>query len=90
MTEPLDVDPTISKLIQLIENKNDAIRELQGRIDGNCTCIKFILEQINGNIIETQIKFGSNDFNSFEANIHKHASIIDMLETKIMHLLSNI
>ena len=39
MAEPLDVDPIISKLIQLIEQKYDAIRELKSRIDGNCTCI---------------------------------------------------
>ena len=45
MAEPLDVDPTICKLIQLIE-KDDAIRELKGRVDGNCTCMKFVLEKI--------------------------------------------
>ena len=28
MAEPLEVDPTISKLIQLIEEQNNAIREL--------------------------------------------------------------
>ena len=39
MAEPLEIDPTISKLIQLIEQTDDAIRELKGRVDGICTCI---------------------------------------------------
>ena len=44
MAEPLEVDPTISKLVQLIE-KHNAIRELKSRVNGNCTCIKLILEK---------------------------------------------
>ena len=88
MAEPLDVDPTISKLIKLIEEKYDAIRELKGRIDGVGTVVTFIIEQINGNTIETQMRFGSNDFNSFEAKVDKLANRIDMLETKIMYLFS--
>ena len=35
------------------------------------------------------MKVGSNDVNSFETNVDKIANIIDMLETNIMHLLSN-
>ena len=89
MAGPLEVDPTISKLIQLIEEQYNVIRELKGRIDGNCTCIKLMLETINGHIIETQIRFGSNDFNSFEAKGDTIANRIDMLETKLMHLSSN-
>ena len=89
MAEPLEVDPTISKLIQLIEENDNAIRESKGRIDGVGTVVLFI-EQINGTIIKTQMKFGSNDFNSFEAKVDQVANIIDMLETNIMHLFSNI
>ena len=74
----------------MIEEKDDAFRELKGRIDGNCTCIQFIIETINGNIIETQMESGSNDFNSFETKVDKIANVIDMLETNIVHLLSNI
>ena len=44
---------------------------------------------MNGNIIETRMKFGSNDVNSFEAKVYKFANRIDMLETKIIHLFSN-
>ena len=36
------------------------------------------------------MKLGSNDFNSFEANVYNIANGIDMLETEIMHLFSNI
>ena len=89
LAEPLEVDPIISKLIQLIDDKDHAIREFKGIIDGNCTCIQFIIEQINGQIIETQMTIGSNDLNSFEATVDKIANIIDMLETTIMHVLSN-
>ena len=49
----LEVDPIISKLIQLIEQKDGAVRGLKSRIDGNCTCIQFMLEKLNCNIIET-------------------------------------
>ena len=73
----------------MFEETYNAIRELKGKIDGVGTVVKFLLEQINGKVIEAQMKIGSNDLNSFEANIHKIANGIDMLETKIMHLLSN-
>ena len=43
-----------------------------------------------GNTIGTQMKVGPDDFNAFETKVNKHANRIDMLETKIMHLLSNI
>ena len=56
MAEPLEVDPTISKLIQLIEEKENTIRELKGRVGGHCTCIQLLLSTINGNIIETLMK----------------------------------
>ena len=56
MAEPLEVDPTISRLIQLVEDKDNAIRELKGRIDGNCTCITFLLDKLNCNVISGQMK----------------------------------
>ena len=65
MAEPLDVDPTISKLIQLIEEKYGAIREIKSRIDGNYTCITFMLEKLNGNIIDTQMKI-TGGINTYE------------------------
>ena len=96
MAEPLEVDPTISKLIQLIEEQDNAIRELKYIIDGSCTCIKFILETINGHIIETQMKTASNEFNSFELYIYIWQYNIYiyiytyMLETNSMNVFSNI
>ena len=89
MAEDLIVDPTISELIQLIEEKDNALRELKGRIDGICTVVKVILEQINRNIISGQMKLGSNDVYLFEAKVYKIANRIDMFETKFMHLLSD-
>ena len=74
----------------MIEQKDDAIRELGNRLEGYHTCTRSFLERINGNIIETQMKFGSNDVYSFEANIYKIANGTDMFETNIMHLFSNI
>ena len=35
------------------------------------------------------MRFGSNDFSSFEAKVYKIANGVDMLETKIMHLFNN-
>ena len=90
MTEPFEVDPIIPKLIQSIEEKDDATRELKGRVDGVATVLRFMIENINGNIISGQMKLGSNNYNSFETKLYKIVIRIDMLETKIMYLLSNI
>lgn len=71
MAESLEVDPIILKLIQLIEQGDDATRELKPRTDGNCTCIKILLEQTNGHIISVHMKPASNDLNSFETQVGK-------------------
>ena len=47
-----------------------------------------MIEKINGQIIDTQMKIGSNEFNSFETKVYNIATWIDMLETKIMHVFS--
>ena len=42
MAEPLELDPTIFKLTKLVEEKDDAIRELKGRIDGVGTVLRSV------------------------------------------------
>ena len=73
----------------MIEEKDDATRELKGRVHGVATVLRFLLGKINGHIISGQMKLGSNGFNSCETKVYKIVIGIDMLETKIMHLLSN-
>ena len=83
MAEPLEIVPTISKLIQLIEEQYNAIRELNGRTDGNCTCITLILEQIHGHIISGQMKLASHDLSSFELNVYRICNLIDCLKIRL-------
>ena len=52
--------------MKLIEEKDKSINELKGRIDGVGTCLRFLLERMNNNIVEGRIMAASNDFKCFE------------------------
>ena len=62
MGEEINVDGVRSKLIKIIEEKDKSINELKGRIDGVGTCLRFLLERMNNNIVEGRIMTASNDF----------------------------
>ena len=66
MGEELNQNEVILKLIKLIEEKDKSINELKGRIDGVGTCLRFLLERMNNNIVEGRIMAASNDFKCFE------------------------
>ena len=86
MCEAIQVDETILKLLKLVEEKDIAIKELSGNIEGYYTVTKFLLERLNHNLVEARIQFASNDFNSFEIKVDKICNRIDMLEQKLIYL----
>ena len=86
MCEDIQVDPIITQLIKLVEEKDRAIKEFGGKIEGYSTVTQFLLERLNHNIVEARIQFASNDFNSFEIKVDKLCNRIDMLEQKLLYL----
>ena len=82
MCEELNQHEVVLKLMKLIEEKGKSINELKGRIDGVGTVIKFLLERMNNNIVESRIMTASNDFKSFENKVDKICNSLDMLENK--------
>ena len=85
MCEAIQVDETILKLLKLVEEKDIAIKELSGKIEGYSTVTKFLLERLNHNLVEARIQFASNDFNSFAIKVDKMCNRIDMLEQKLIY-----
>ena len=86
MCEAIQVDETILKLLKLVEEKDKAIKELGGKVEGYSTVTKFLLERLNHNIVEARIQFASNDFNSFEIKVDKLCNRIGMLEQRLIYL----
>ena len=80
MCEKLNKHEIILKLMKPTENT--LINELKGRVGGVGTVIKFLLERMNNNIIESRIMTASNDFKSFENKVDKICNSLDMLENK--------
>ena len=89
MCEAIQVDGTILKLLKLVEEKDKAIKELSGNIEGYSTVTNFVLERLNHNLVETRIQFASNNFKSFEIKVDKICHRIDMLEQKLLQIYSN-
>ena len=86
MGEAIHVDETILKLLKLVEEKDKAIKELSGKIEGYSTVTKFLLERLNHNLVETRIQIASNDFKSFELKTDKICHRIDLLEQKLLQI----
>ena len=84
MCEELKQNEVISKLMKLIEEKDKSILELKSRVDGVGTVIKFLLERVNNNIVESIIMTASNDVKSFEHKVDKICHRLDMLENKVL------
>ena len=84
MGEELNQIEVILKLMKLIEEKYTSINELKGRIDGVGTCLRFMLERMNNNIVENRIMTASNDFKSFEHKVDKICHRLDILENKLL------
>ena len=90
MCEELNQNEVILTLMKLIEEKDKSINGLKGRIDGVGTVIKFLLERMNNNIVESRIMTASNDFKYFENKVDKISYRLDMLEHKLLLIYSKL
>jgi predicted RNase H-like nuclease (RuvC/YqgF family) len=90
MAQELHVDPIITKLLKLVEEKDNKINELKSRIDGFSTKIQFMLERLNISIVEGRISaVNNNNFSSYEIKIDKLVRRLDLLENNLFQYFRN-
>ena len=89
MAQELHVDPIITKLLKLVEEKDIAINELKSRIDGVGTKIQFLLERLNISIVENRISSVNNNFNAYEIKLDKLVRRLDLLENNLNQYFRN-
>jgi len=90
MAEEIHVEPIITKLLKLVEEKDKAILELKSRIDGVGTKLQFLLERLNISIVEGRISnANNNNFESYEIKIDKLVRRIDILEQNLNQYFRN-
>ena len=68
---------------KLNEEKNNAINELKGRIDGVGTKIQYLLERLNIYVVESRMSAVNNNFDSYELKIYKLVRKIYILEQNL-------
>ena len=54
---------------------------MKGRLDGAGAILRFLIERLNISVLESRISDVSNNFDSYEKEIGKLVSRIDLLET---------
>ena len=89
MAQELHVDPIITKLLKLVEEKDNKINELKSRIDGFSTKIQFLLERLNISVVDSRISSVNNNFNAYEIKIDKLVRRIDILEQNLNQYFRN-
>ena len=89
MAEELHVDPIITKLIKINEEKDNAINELKGRIDGVGTKIQYLLERLDISVVESRMSGVNNTFDSYEIKLDKLVRRIDILEQNLNQYFQN-
>jgi DNA repair ATPase RecN len=89
MCEELQIDPIITKLLKLVEEKDIAINELRGRLEGFSTKIQFLIERLNISVVENRISNVNNNFESYEIKIDKLCRRIDILEQNLNQYFRN-
>ena len=89
MSDELKVEPIITKLLKLVEEKDDKINELRGRIDGVGTKLQFLIERLNISVVESRISNANNNFESYEIKIDKLVRRLDILESNLFQYFQN-
>ena len=90
MAEEIHVEPIITKLLKLVEEKDIAINQLKSRIDGVGTKLQFLLERLNISIVESRISnVNNNNFESYEIKIDKLVRRLDLLENNLFQYFRN-
>ena len=89
MAQELHVDPIITKLLKLVEEKDNKINELKGRIDGVGTKLQYLLERLNISVVESRISSVNHNFDAYEIKLDKLVRRIDILENNLNQYFRN-
>ena len=83
MAQELHVDPIITKLLKLVEEKDNKINELKSRIDGVGTKLQYLLERLNISVVESRISSVNHNFDAYEIKLDKLVRRLDILENNL-------
>ena len=89
MAEELHVDPIITKLLKLVEEKDKAILELKVRIDGVGTKLQYLIERLSISVVEGRISSVNHNFDAYEIKIDKLCRRLDLLEQNLNQYFRN-
>ena len=89
MAQELHVDPIITKLLKLVEEKDNKINELKSRIDGVGTKLQYLLERLNISVVESRISSVNHNFDAYEIKLDKLCRRLDILENNLNQYFRN-
>ena len=89
MAQELHVDPIITKLLKLVEEKDNKINELKSRIDGVGTKLQYLLERLNISVVESRISSVNHNFDAYEIKLDKLCRRLDLLENNLNQYFRN-
>ncbi len=89
MAEEIHVEPIITKLLKLVEEKDIAINQLKSRIDGVGTKLQYLLERLNISVVESRISNANNNFDAYEIKLDKLVRRLDLLENNLFQYFRN-
>ena len=89
MCEEPKIDPIITKLLKLVEEKDNKINELKSRIDGVGTKLQYLIERLNISVVESRISSVNNNFEAYEIKLDKLVRRLDLLEQNLFQYFQN-
>ena len=89
MAQELHADPIITKLLKLVEEKDNKINELKSRIDGVGTKLQYLLERLNISVVESRISSVNHNFDAYEIKLDKLCRRLDILEQNLNQYFRN-
>ena len=89
MCEEPKIDPIITKLLKLVEEKDKAILELKSRIDGVGTKLQYLIERLSISVVEGRISSVNHNFDAYEIKIDKLCRRLDLLEQNLNQYFRN-
>ena len=89
MAQELHADPIITKLLKLVEEKDNKINELKSRIDGVGTKLQYLLERLNISVVESRISSVNHNFDAYEIKLDKLVRRLDILENNLNQYFRN-
>ena len=89
MAQEIQVDAITTKLLKLVEEKDNKINELKSRIEGVGTKLQYLLERLNISVVESRISSVNNNFDAYEIKLDKLCRRIDILEQNLNQYFRN-